>query len=104
MQEKIRDQIDKLFVISLAILIFLMAGCTVNNTSEVVDARSEVVGGVEIALAEELPTAAVQTAVSVVMTETMPADNCLDCHTNKEMLIDTAEPEVEVLSESEGEG
>lgn len=31
-------------------------------------------------------------------------DNCVDCHTNKQMLIDTAKPEEPVESESEGVG
>lgn len=34
----------------------------------------------------------------------LPADECLDCHTDKDMLIDTADPEEEVISENEGEG
>ncbi len=33
-----------------------------------------------------------------------PFDNCLDCHTNKDLLIQTADPEEEVISENEGEG
>lgn len=51
------------------------------------------------------PTA---TAVPPTATPTptpSPVPNpCLDCHTNKERLIDTADPEEEVISENEGEG
>ena len=36
--------------------------------------------------------------------ESVPIDNCLDCHTNKDLLIQTADPEEEVISENEGEG
>ncbi|MBK8900423.1 MAG: hypothetical protein IPM53_04505 [Anaerolineaceae bacterium] len=36
--------------------------------------------------------------------EPAPVDNCLDCHTNKDLLIQTADPEEEVISENEGEG
>lgn len=36
--------------------------------------------------------------------EPIPVDNCLDCHTNKDLLIQTADPEEEVISENEGEG
>jgi hypothetical protein len=36
--------------------------------------------------------------------EPVPVDNCLDCHTNKDLLIQTADPEEEVISENEGEG
>ena len=31
-------------------------------------------------------------------------DNCLECHTNQQMLIDTADPVAEVVSENEGQG
>ncbi len=31
-------------------------------------------------------------------------DYCLDCHADKEQLIDTADPVVEVVSENEGAG
>ena len=31
-------------------------------------------------------------------------DNCLECHTDQQMLIDTADPVAEVVSENEGQG
>ncbi len=36
--------------------------------------------------------------------EDIPEDECLNCHTDKQSLIDTAKPEEEVVSESSGEG
>jgi hypothetical protein len=40
-----------------------------------------------------------------VDTEPEPeVDYCVECHTDKEALIATAKPEVEVASENEGEG
>lgn len=36
--------------------------------------------------------------------ESESVDECLRCHTDKEMLIRTASPEEEVISENEGEG
>ncbi|MCA9932594.1 MAG: hypothetical protein KC415_01630 [Anaerolineales bacterium] len=36
--------------------------------------------------------------------EIAPVDECLNCHIDKEMLIQTANPEEEVISENEGEG
>lgn len=55
----------------------------------------------------------VETATAVTPTEEpsaepaeepVPVDNCLDCHTNKDLLIQTADPEEEVITENEGEG
>ena len=31
-------------------------------------------------------------------------DNCVECHNDQQMLIDTADPVAEVVSENEGEG
>jgi hypothetical protein len=33
-----------------------------------------------------------------------PVDECLACHIDKDLLIETAEPEEEVIDEDEGEG
>jgi hypothetical protein len=45
-----------------------------------------------------------QTPLADPTAEPIPIDNCLDCHTNKDLLIQTADPEEEVISENEGEG
>lgn len=41
---------------------------------------------------------------SVDLPPAEPISECLVCHTDKEMLIDTADPEEEVISENEGAG
>lgn len=49
----------------------------------------------------EAPTEApTQTEVAAVA----QVDNCVECHTDKDQLIDTAAPEEEVVEESEGAG
>ncbi|MFN2104282.1 MAG: hypothetical protein ACK2UR_08295 [Candidatus Promineifilaceae bacterium] len=69
--------------------------------------------GEAIAEAVLEPTAAPATPTdeSTSTTETVaevvdPAgpDACMDCHSDKDMLIDTADPVEEVVSENEGEG
>lgn len=67
----------------------LLTGCAAGTTPAAeTPAAAEVV--------TEAPAAAAPTAETV--------DNCVDCHTNKQMLIDTAKPEEHVESESEGVG
>jgi len=44
------------------------------------------------------------TEVVVDTPEAEVVDYCVDCHTEKEQLIDTAKPVVEVVSENEGAG
>ncbi|MCB9419636.1 MAG: hypothetical protein H6667_07520 [Ardenticatenaceae bacterium] len=67
----------------------------------------------EIAVAEvqatETAVAANEVDVAEVVAEETavteaPTDECLACHIDKEMLIATAAPEEEVISENEGEG
>lgn len=67
----------------------------------------------EAAQVADVEPVLVETATAVLPTEEptaeptiepAPIDNCLDCHTNKDLLIQTADPEEEVISENEGEG
>ncbi len=91
-------------LLSLALLLIALIGCG----SEVApEEEKREVSGVEVALAdvvEGVEVTAVPTSTPAVITETMAVDYCLDCHINKEMLIDTADPVEEVISENEGEG
>ena len=68
----------------------------VDVTEEVMD-----VGATETAVA---PTATATEDPPPLPTEEIPVDKCLDCHTDKDMLIQTADPEEEVISENEGAG
>jgi hypothetical protein len=63
----------------------------------------------EVALIDEEAVAPAPTEAAAVGPEQPMAgdedvDECLRCHTDKEMLIDTAKPEEVVISENEGEG
>lgn len=79
----------KLFAgILLGVGLVLLAGC---GTSPAATTEAPV----KTEAATEAPTAA-------PTVETV--DNCVDCHTNKQMLIDTAKPEEPAESESEGVG
>ena len=50
------------------------------------------------------PTEAPQTEQSEVIAAEPDVDNCLECHTDQQTLMDTADPVAEVVSENEGEG
>ena len=84
----------KHFVLTITIaagMLFLGA-CTAKTTPTTVPEETEV------AIATAVPT-----ATQPVTAE--PVENyCITCHTDKQMLIDTAEPVEEVAEESESEG
>lgn len=67
--------------------------------------------GVPVALQEEGSPTPVVSSPSTLQAETGEAlpteeavDYCLDCHTDQQMLIDTASEEEEVINENKGEG
>jgi hypothetical protein len=79
-------------ILFIAIGMFFLGACTAKTTPTTVPEETEV------AVVTAIPT-----AVQPVAAE--PAENyCITCHTDKEMLIDTAAPVEEVASESESEG
>lgn len=102
-----------LVVLLGAVMALLLAACS-TETPAVTD------GGEETALA--LPESALEVAVSGAAEEGSQTDDdettapddvadspeqvnaCLNCHSDKEQLIATAAPEVEVAEEDEGEG
>ena len=80
----------------------LFAGC---QTAESDTGEAEVVANVEPELLETVTAVSPTEEPGALLTaEPVPVDNCLDCHTNKDLLIQTADPEEEVISENEGEG
>ena len=93
------------FLVSLLLLVGVvaLAGCQSADSEAVEDAVQ--VADVEPVILETV-TAVTPTEepISEPTEEPVPVDNCLDCHTNKDLLIDTADPEEEVISENEGEG
>lgn len=101
--EQVKDLFKtKSLLISLLLLLGMlaMASCQTaepDEVAQVADAEPILLETVTAVLPTEEPEAG-------LITEPTPIDNCLDCHTNKELLIQTADPEVEVLSENEGEG
>lgn len=92
-----------IYGLMLLLIAFAIVGCDspgATTTDDVELAVAEV-EATDVAVVDEADEVAVETAVTP--TEE-PVDECLSCHIDKEMLIATADPEEEVISESEGEG
>ena len=53
---------------------------------------------------EENTPVPTQAEISEPEEEPEVVDHCVDCHTEKEHLVDTAKPIVEIVSENEGAG
>jgi len=78
----------------------LLAGCQTAESDTV-----EVVANPEPELMETATAVSPPEESTAELTaESVSVDNCLGCHTNKDLLIQTADPEEEVISENEGEG
>jgi len=100
----LKTNLSIFILLTLALLLTALIGCGPEVAPEEEEVEAPTSFGVEVAMAEEVEVTAVPTSTPAAITETMAVDYCLDCHTNKEMLIDTADPEEEVISENEGEG
>jgi uncharacterized lipoprotein YajG len=75
----------------LTAVLFLLAACTAKPPTE--------------AAIETEPTAvATEEATPVAVVSAVPDTECLNCHTDKQRLIDTAAPVVEAEGESKGVG
>ncbi|MCA9970272.1 MAG: hypothetical protein KC425_08655 [Anaerolineales bacterium] len=94
----------------LLLLLLLAAGCQTNETTNTAVSDLPTPTRVESATVSAAETAVAQAAISPTEeaiapeTEVMAVDECLNCHVDKDMLIQTANPEEEVISENEGEG
>lgn len=92
-----------LVILLLLVGVVALAGCQSTDSEAAEDVVQ--VADVEPVILETA-TAVIPTEepISEPTEEQVPVDNCLDCHTNKDLLIETADPEEEVISENEGEG
>ena len=86
-----RNKPRTIFTFILTLLFFGLSGCK-GATAEPEQHNAE-------PIAESAPAPKLASAVDVV-----EPNHCLDCHADKERLINTAEPVVEVVSENEGAG
>lgn len=83
-----------LALITLAILAALFAGCSAKPAAE--NSHNET------PIEEQTESNKIELVLPTSVPEV--ADECSECHKDKQRLIDTAAPEVEVEHESEGAG
>ena len=81
----------------------LLTSCQ-SADSEAVDEAVEVAEAEPVLVETATAVSPTEEPTAAPTLEPLPIDNCLDCHTNKDLLIQTADPEEEVISENEGEG
>lgn len=98
-----------IIVAALLLAVFALTGCDNESTPAVEEEAAEVeIATAEVQVTETAAAVNEVDAEEVAMEETAvieePIDECLACHIDKEMLIATADPEEEVISENEGEG
>lgn len=97
--------LEKLWLLSALIGVFLIAGCKAESKTAIrpgagaPQTQTTVTDASALEAAEPLPA-----EIEVVNEAEEEVDACLDCHSDKERLIATADPEEEVVEESEGEG
>lgn len=87
------------FFIALAAIFIPLVGCATGGVA--VSVESEMALVTPAAVVEEAPTA--QPTVAAPAPTQVAADQCLTCHADKDMLIDTAKPE-EASGEGESKG
>jgi hypothetical protein len=116
--QKITKWPGAVIVFTLLLAAFALTGCGSEEPVPVVEGAAGVeIAAVEVQATETAAAVVDETAVKEALVEETatstslsagvteePTDECLACHIDKEMLIATADPEEEVISENEGEG
>jgi hypothetical protein len=81
-----------ILILSLSLTILLFGACTAKINSSTVPEETDV------AISQATPTAVIPVAFEP------PVDNCVECHTDKQMLIETTAEEEEAAHGAESEG
>lgn len=90
------------FSISLCVLVLALILSACNQVKA--DLTDDLLPPIEAQIAQATTTSAVVTPTPQALAEAETVNDCLACHSNKELLIQVAEPEVKTESESSGTG
>lgn len=89
----------------IGLLLLLLTACGQSASVPVAESPAEEPIAASSQVSEAAPVAAVvDSAAEEGVAVQEEVDYCLECHTDKQMLIDTAKPEEEVIAENSGEG
>ncbi|MEJ2747619.1 MAG: hypothetical protein P8183_06885 [Anaerolineae bacterium] len=97
-------------VFTLLLIALNLTSCTTRESPPFLEQEQAAVevSAADVQATEQAAAASEANGGEAVVEETAVAqtspDECLTCHTDKEMLIATADPEEEVINENEGEG
>lgn len=78
-------------ILFIGIGMLLLGGCSAKSVTEIAPTETAI----------QATVTATSVVEEIVLTQT---DTCVDCHTDKQMLIDTADPVEEDAGEEESEG
>ena len=100
-KKKSSSKIHYLSLIIIGVLLILLAvSCQSSDPEVTVEPTQEQ----EEVLESPEPTVTESEEMASSEDESEPADQCLVCHTDQDTLMDTADPVVDLESESSGEG
>lgn len=97
--------LEKFWLLTALIGLFLLGGCKAESQTTITPGAAALQPQTTVSVAspteigESLPA-----EIEEVIDADEESDACLDCHSDKEQLIATADPDEEVVEESEGEG
>ena len=104
-KKKFPSKIQYASLIIIGVLLILLAVSCQTADSQVAEDPTQEEGEAEVLESPEpTETEAEEMAEAVIEEEPAVVDECLVCHTDQETLMDTADPVVDLESESSGEG
>jgi len=91
-------------LVLLGLLLLLSASACAQAAASVDTGLEEPVAASSQVSTSPTPQAAVENVAAIEPVQEEQVDYCTSCHTDQQMLIDTAKPEEEVINENKGKG
>lgn len=99
------EVLEKLWLVIVMMTLFMIAGCKAESQPAITPGAGASQPQTTVATASPTETGeSLAAEIEEIAGAEEPDNACLNCHSDKEQLIATADPEEEVVEESEGEG